>query len=365
MFAIELSPSCLLVPGAPFLLAKLQMTYPLAQRGQWRDCADVYRAVHMAACATGYTHFFACYALSGWVSILCDEQAMTTEADRVALRAIVGDGLGPVPPSTIAEWATATFSLGFLEWLVGRRAEAVRLYRLVIAFKPTTMQRAANVLNGRSQEVEAGIEFDKYVRNARQNAAKVTRDESYVAGLGPEPPNPVFPPNVPVSGRGLEAVRRTICYYSTSELGSEEGDRLIVASMRIGGAKCDYCLKSRSECPLLTPCSTCGGKWYCTHNDDQCREADLIAHRPFCRPPRDVRRGDIVVLEGLIARPECNGEVMQVRQTLPNDRIKVGQITRPGNNPGPHPTMSVHADKMRRVLCAGELDAVLRGANRP
>lgn len=81
----------------------------------------------------------------------------------------------------------------------------------------------------------------------------------------------------------------------------------------IGGSACDCCGKSLEELGVtrLDCCKRCKMAYYCSTD---CQRTQWKAgHKQACRKSDEIQPGDIMVVRGLVARPDLNGEVVRVK----------------------------------------------------
>ncbi len=97
-------------------------------------------------------------------------------------------------------------------------------------------------------------------------------------------------------------------------------------------------------------CSKCHRKAYCSA---ACQRMDWKegGHKSLCRPQKDFRKDDVVVVQGIESKPELNGKLMVVVEPAESEgRWQVLDATRN--------IMSLHADKLRLVVGVEEREDV-------
>jgi len=128
-----------------------------------------------------------------------------------------------------------------------------------------------------------------------------------------------------------------------SELNRKEiVDRLLA----VGGTKCDCCGKTREAYGLthLFSCSRCKKAFYCSAECQRKQWNKKCGHKKYCREPGQVEPGDYVRLNGLQAKPELNGMIVQVVGQVPNNPSRLEVRLSGGNR-----SLSIPKDKMEQM----------------
>lgn len=143
-----------------------------------------------------------------------------------------------------------------------------------------------------------------------------------------------------------EHLQKTIIIYETNGYIGAEGiptangrpDPAIVSRLAVGGGKCDCCDKNRSDVEggLLT-CTRCERAYYCSRT---CQRHNWNAgHRYACRKPREMKRGDYILLRNLVKRPDLNSTIGRIVGLAEGGRFEV-------SIEGRAKTISVAPDKL-------------------
>lgn len=324
----------------PLFIPGLNEAVMCAQRGEWRASANAYCKVYLAMKASlipvGNNAY---YCISGWTSILDQQQAQPDAEDVAALEKISKQGV--TAKSGIAEWLQATTILARLEWFRGRRDKAAHYYRKVVEYRPTEAQRCLEAVDRQCKQSTEGIIFDEAMEFATSNLRRM-RGET-VHSIGESPTN-------------YRGVRLALGMNPPAYFDQNARKRIVQANYRVGGEVCDCCAAPRpspAEGKALLCCSGCLNRWYCSL---ECQKKHWKSHKKACRAPKDLHIGDYVRIEGLVAKPELNGDIVEVRGVAEGasaGRWAVAMI-------GGDTSISIHGDKLVRIVAAEELKDILR-----
>jgi uncharacterized C2H2 Zn-finger protein len=108
-------------------------------------------------------------------------------------------------------------------------------------------------------------------------------------------------------------------------------DAEIVERMSAGGGKCDACGKKAESVDGrdLLQCSRCKQAYYCSK---ACQKHQWKAgHKEACRKPNQIERGDIMLVKGIVSKPELNRKLVKIIRSAGNGRWEVvlqGSTTR-------------------------------------
>ena len=89
-------------------------------------------------------------------------------------------------------------------------------------------------------------------------------------------------------------------------------DQSIIQRMGAGGGKCDCCGRKSSsmESGELLQCSRCKQAYYCSAI---CQKKQWKAgHKQACRAPGQIETGDIMLVNGIVSKPELNRKLVKV-----------------------------------------------------
>lgn len=103
-------------------------------------------------------------------------------------------------------------------------------------------------------------------------------------------------------------VRRTFGAAAGADIDSEKIMQEYMERTSVGGSHCDCCGKSRQELGMATLvfCSRCEMAYYCSST---CQRTawKTGGHKEACRKPGQIKRDDVMRLDGLVSKPELNG----------------------------------------------------------
>lgn len=100
-------------------------------------------------------------------------------------------------------------------------------------------------------------------------------------------------------------------------------DTEILERMSAGGGKCDACGKKAESVDGrdLLQCSRCKQAFYCSK---ACQKHQWKAgHNKACRKPDQIERGDIMLVKGIISKPELNRKLVKIIRSAGDGRWEV------------------------------------------
>lgn len=107
-------------------------------------------------------------------------------------------------------------------------------------------------------------------------------------------------------------------------------DDSLVDRMGAGGGKCDCCGKKAEAMDggELLQCSRCKMAYYCTA---ECQKRRWKAgHKQACRAPDQIEPGDVMLVTGIVSKPELNKKLVKIDRLAGNGRWIVNVV---GNSP--------------------------------
>ena len=314
-------------PRDAALMAEYMRAVEAAQSGRWCESADAYLAAYLLpACVQwdGNWHVW-----SGFPSIIRDDRFPASEAHLRALKR-VGSGSG----YPVLHRAQAHLTRGLARWGAGNREEAARDYHAAIQVvaQATRAERAERVWNtGANPDGSFGMvwqsvgdQVDGIRDDARANLDRMR-------GGGDAASNAEAMAEAIAEGerRGTQNSIRTMG-GGLGPLGNfQENEAALLdamARLNVGGDKCDQCGEAASEAERLKRCGRCQLAYYCS---PVCaRAAWVVGHKHACRAPGQFEVGDKAQIQGVLSRPEINGDIVEVRGPAPSDsgRLAVAVI---------------------------------------
>lgn len=296
-----------------------------AQAGRWRESADAYRGFYESVCES--THTYRYYSISGFTSIFREDQAVATADDLAFLKnGFKNKKLRACDRSVMG------FTLGLCLWMCSRRDESVKMYRKVIAMEITAEERTERFQIGPTCTKTAGEIFDTNVKDAQDNLSGLVG--GFVHDLGSQ-----------------RVSSRTV--HVPVNLPDELRDFILQAGFHVLGNQCDYCQKEAEK--KLKVCQRCRRKYYC---DQTCQRAHWKEgrHKTSCREAGQCQPHDVVRLQGLVSKPELNGEVMIIKECATTEgRWIVTSIHAEKNTSG----ISVNEKNMSLLLTYEEYEHLL------
>jgi len=273
----------------------------------------------------------------GFVSILTEKHFDPDPTDFEFLERVMKDKLEPK-----LYRCQAAFSLGLLRWDKRQREEAAECYRDAIGMgekAPAKERRKLIKTNSEDDtkivERSVGDVIDGILEQARDNLLRLESERVHHTPLPCQMRSDGTP--MPETRR-----RRTVAYGPLpTDLNPDQMGHLLA----VGGLKCDHCGKTRDELGVahLQSCSRCKKAYYCSA-DCQRKQWREGGHKQHCRLPGQIMPGDYVLLNGLQARPELNGIVVQAVRAVPEQ---------PGRwetrIPGGERSVSIAQEKMEQL----------------
>ena len=298
-------------PQCPEVCRKYVEAVTCAQQQQWHVAADAYLACYLLP---------RCREWSGWHSVwsgftaILRQNIRASPAHMAALKRVAKDKARPK-----LHRAMAYFTRGLSRFEQRDREGAASDYResLAVARAATAAERSANVLlEDARRHTNVGVHLDGIVKDCESNLAVL------VSAGAPRPPSrnanaTSFRPadSEHPAGHNL--------FVGVGPVGDPEANlaahAAAVARLSVGGDTCDRCGGSGREGAALKRCGACRTAYYCSSQCQQ--EAWRAGHKQACRKPGMFREGDMVLLHGLVNRPELNGSVRVIVGPTEGERI--------------------------------------------
>ena len=244
------------------------------------------------------------------------------DSDLDALKRIGKDAKAP-----IVDRCHAWFARGKGLWALGKRDEASKSYRKAIELSETAnpehLQQSVPVCTDHRgpRWVPVAEMLAEDVETAKCNVGQLTSRPTAVANADQ---------------------RKIVWPIQGSSREEMEAQRLVVErALIMRSTLCSQC-GAKSDTSKLSACARCKAAFYCSPT---CQREGWKVHKPQCREPGEHREGDVILLHGLQARPELNGQYFCV---LGPDPQKEGRWR--VRNPGLDKTLSVQESSLRIVL---------------
>ena len=290
------------------------------QAGRFRESADAYlTAFLMPSCAhtEGWWHVW-----RGFTSIISDNHFPASENHLRVLKRVARDESVP-----LVIRAEAQCTRGVARYATGNREAAARDYTATLALvsRATTTERAARVWdsglqhNGQMGLVQkvVGDVLDQLSEDARRNLDRMRGVLHPDASSSPGPTAAALRrAGATVSG-GVDIVRKH--GGAVGPIGDRAENEAALADamsrLAVGGDRCDRCGQLATEDAPLKRCSRCQLAFYCSQTC--ARQAWKAGHKTACRAPGQFELGDKAQVQGLVSRPELNGEILEIRGPAP------------------------------------------------
>lgn len=236
--------------------------------------------------------------------ILRDRYYKASRSDRAGLRRVADNTSEPNVFRVVA-----AYTLAVLAWDVGKWDKAAAWHRVGLVW----VRQMPSDERSRSCTCE-GANLDTCETSTVGQVANALRT-SMLQHLRQLEDSNVSEPLDPCNWTRLDgsAIPRTVRLRRPGSSGMAPDE--LRRRTGVGGVRCDSC-DGVGRHDFLLCCQGCGRAYYCSRT---CQKRQWkLGHKEHCRGPHTFARGDVLRLEGIVAKPELNGQLVRAKNPIRN-----------------------------------------------